>query len=238
MPFIITMIMNGINGSANKSLKAGIVLSDGDDAEINYITGAVSEFYKADDGTEIVKALVVIARTNMEYAKINGSGTASAAKAPEISDDTYKTIIDAMDATDGIIMNKNGEVFYAEYYQDVQTVTVSQDYLIKRLKKEADCEFFNNFMDDFQIIERDKDGSVKELMAGSVIMDGDRFVEIIGLKSKYFTVTQKGENVIFSINNGESGMSVSKARTLAAEGKSYNEILMEFFENIEFVRSQ
>lgn len=238
MPFVMTMIMNGISGTANKSLKAGAALLWDDDAETNYITGTVSELYKADDGTEIVKALVVMARTNMEYEKLNGAGSISAASAPKISDDTYNVIKDAMKATEGIIMKKDGEVFYAEYYQDMQTFTMSQDQLIKLLKKHEDCEFSNNFMEDFQIIERDKDGSVKELMVGSVVMEGKRFAEITGLKSTSFTVSQKGENVIFTINGSNDGMSVSRARALAAEGKSYNEILMEFFKNIEFVRSQ
>ena len=235
LPFFITVIMGGLNGVKTGRKNANAVLSSKTDTEINYIVGTAAEFYKAEDGTEIVRALVVMARTNMEYMKLNGAETISAGPAPNISEATYEAIIQAIKDTDGIVMKKEGQVFLAECYQDMHTVTKSQDELVSLLKKQYSCEFTGSFIDDFQIIERNQDGSIKEVMAGSIVMSGDDFAKAVGLSSTAFTVSQKDESITFTMNDNDNIMSVSKARTMAQDGKSYSEILMEFYKNIEFV---
>ncbi len=83
VPFIITMIMTGVSEENRAEPAAKTVILNYDNAtEItdvtDYVIRTVAAYYQADDGTEFLKALAVIVRTYVQYAKGDGAMTDTA----------------------------------------------------------------------------------------------------------------------------------------------------------------
>lgn len=91
---------------------------------------------------------------------------------------------------------------------------------------------------DFEIVSRDSAEYVKEMRIGSTVCTGDQFRDALSLPSSNITIntsSQGGQQIqITTAGKGHGiGMSIWTAESMAAEGKSFEEILSFFFEGTE-----
>ncbi len=88
------------------------------------------------------------------------------------------------------------------------------------------------------VYTRDSAGYVLYIEYEGKKVSGEDFKEIFCLNSACFSISQKGENYIIKtkgIGHG-LGMSLYTAKILAAEGKTYTEILEYFFHDVTIVK--
>ena len=84
--------------------------------------------------------------------------------------------------------------------EDIQIVSYLREEVIHILKKKyKDIYFEDGIKNAFQIVERDEDGNVIEIMVGNVIMSGNSFAELMNLNSANFTIAFDGMDIIFTV---------------------------------------
>ena len=95
------------------------------------------------------------------------------------------------------------------------------------------------FASQTQVIERSEAGYIQTIQIGNVVFTGREVREILGLRSSDLTITQKGQDVIFTTKGygHGAGMSQYGANCLAQEGKNYKEILEYYYTDIGFEKS-
>lgn len=91
-----------------------------------------------------------------------------------------------------------------------------------------------NPIETLQIIERDTYGYVVSLQIGNVVMTGDEFAFVFGLKSPNFQIEEyDGQIRIITKGLGHGlGLSMYGAVQLAKNGKSYVEILKHYYTGV------
>lgn len=116
---------------------------------------------------------------------------------------------------------------YTFDYKDIQTKC--QAFLVAVDKEKADKTY--NFS-DFEIQEYDSAGYVSKMRIGDTICTGDQFRDALSLASSSFSLQDsEGQLKITTTGKGHGlGMSQWTADQMAKEGKSYEEILQNFFE--------
>lgn len=96
--------------------------------------------------------------------------------------------------------------------------------------------------EDFEITKYDSAGYVSEMRIGETVCTGDQFRDALSLPSGAFSFSEAetadsgDENAVKITTTGKGhglGMSLWTARQMAAEGKTYEEILSFFFEGTE-----
>ena len=87
----------------------------------------------------------------------------------------------------------------------------------------------------FTNIRQQENGSVIELDVGGVRVGGNRLRTILGLRSACFSVSFEGAAVTFAVTGYGHGVGMSQygANVLAAEGKTYREILAWYYTGTE-----
>lgn len=88
-----------------------------------------------------------------------------------------------------------------------------------------------------QIIERSEGGYVLKIQIGNKIISGADLRLILGLKSSNFTISQNGDNVLFTTKGYGHGVGMSQygANFMAQDGNTYKEILKHYYQGIEIV---
>lgn len=116
---------------------------------------------------------------------------------------------------------------YTFDYKEIQTKC--QAFLVAVDKEKADKTY--NFS-DFEIQEYDSAGYVSKMRIGETICTGDQFRDALSLASSSFSLQDsEGQLKITTTGKGHGlGMSQWTADQMAKEGKSYEEILQNFFE--------
>ena len=116
---------------------------------------------------------------------------------------------------------------YTFDYKEIQTKC--QAFLVAVDKEKADKTY--NFS-DFEIQEYDSAGYVSKMRIGDTICTGDQFRDALSLASSSFSLQDsEGQLKITTTGKGHGlGMSQWTADQMAKEGKSYEEILQNFFE--------
>lgn len=122
----------------------------------------------------------------------------------------------------------------SESYQS--SVSFSKEEFVKKLRK-ADEKIALSIevpLETMQIIKRDKGGYVEELQIGNVVMSGDKFMNIFGLNSPNFQVEESdGQICIITKGLGHGiGLSIYGANLLAKSGKTYTEILQNYYSEV------
>ena len=89
---------------------------------------------------------------------------------------------------------------------------------------------------DFEITAYDSAGYVSRLRIGNTVCTGDQFRDALSLPSSAFSFSEAGEGELQITTTGKGhglGMSIWTAEQMAKEGKTYDEILVFFFEGTE-----
>ncbi len=121
-----------------------------------------------------------------------------------------------------------------------QTVMTEEEVISKLQAKKPELSVAKGgFASQTQVIKRSKAGYIQEIQIGNVVFTGREVREILGLRSSDFTITQKGNEVIFTTRGygHGAGMSQYGANCLAKEGKNYKEILEYYYTGINFEKS-
>lgn len=116
---------------------------------------------------------------------------------------------------------------YNMEYKEIQSKC--QSFLVAVDKENAKKTF--NFA-DFEIQEYDEAGYVSKMRIGDTICTGEQFREALSLASSAFTLQDASENLrITTMGKGHGlGMSQWTANEMAKAGKTYEEILQNFFD--------
>jgi stage II sporulation protein D len=90
----------------------------------------------------------------------------------------------------------------------------------------------------FSNIERTDSGMVKRLTVGGVSLSGMDFRFLCGLRSANFTISYQSDRLILkTLGYGHGvGMSQHGAKVLAQEGKTYEEILMHYYQGATLLK--
>ncbi len=118
-----------------------------------------------------------------------------------------------------------------------QTVMTEEEVISKLQAQKPELSVAKGgFASQTQVIERSEAGYIQTIQIGNVVFTGRQVREILGLRSSDFTITQSGENVIFTTKGygHGAGMSQYGANALAQEGKGYKEILEYYYTDISF----
>lgn len=113
-------------------------------------------------------------------------------------------------------------------YQEIQQLC--RDFLVAEENSES-AEKGYNFA-DFEILEMDSSGYVRQMRMGDTVCTGDQFRDALSLSSSAFSFYESIKGLkITTIGKGHGlGMSQWTANEMAKEKKNYEEILQSFFE--------
>lgn len=116
----------------------------------------------------------------------------------------------------------------------LETVSIPAETVRKTLcNAEPDCVFGENPAEWFSAPEYSAAGTVLSIQAGGVRFDGQRFRELLALRSAAFSV-EYAENAFQFTTKGfghDVGMSQFGANALAKQGADYTEILAHYYPN-------
>ena len=120
-------------------------------------------------------------------------------------------------------------------YQEIQQLC--RDFLVAEENSES-AEKGYNFA-DFEILEMDSSGYVRQMRMGDTVCTGDQFRDALSLSSSAFSFYESIKGLkITTIGKGHGlGMSQWTANEMAKEKKNYEEILQFFFDGIGIVVS-
>ncbi len=168
----------------------------------------------------------------------------------------YDIIVSAVNATKGIIMKKNNELFKSFYFSTSNGYTESSLTVFKEgnlesvsspwdkenknyevttsFEKSMLEEIFGGF-NSINVGKRNETNHVEEVTIDNKIISGIEFRKLLNLRSTDFEITKKnGSYEITTRGYGHGvGMSQFGANMLAKENKTYEEILKYYYGNIE-----
>ena len=131
--------------------------------------------------------------------------------------------------------DEKAKEFYAEteMAQDKAASLLQQKYKGLKLTE-------GSLADQMQILERTEAGYVSKIQIGNMVFTGRQVREALGLRSSNFTFEQRENDIIFKTKGygHGAGMSQYGANYMAAEGKSYKEILEYYYSGIEIKKYQ
>lgn len=215
-----------------------------------YVIGVTASQIPLDYDMEAVKAQMVIARTNLyrmeqekevwegDYLTLTELETAGAAEKfleaqkatrGEILVYEDKPIMASFHALSAGATRDGNEAFQSEEYGYLKSRTCPAD---KKASQYRTVVQIDPSWADMEILKRDSAGYVQQLKAGTSIMSGEEFRNLLGLASSNFDIEKNGDGIFlttYGIGHG-FGMSQYTAQQLALSGKSYEEILGYFFE--------
>lgn len=179
-------------------------------------------------------------------------------------DEYYNKVKQAVDETKGEIIEYNGERITPLYFSISNGYTEnSEDYwdneipYLKSVSSEWDktapkyeevVEFdlktlrtkFNNSKltkKDFTILSRTEGKKVDEVLIGNKVYSGREVRELLGLRSSDFTFEFKDNKMLITTRGYGHGVGMSQygADQLAKMGKSYQQILQYYYQNINII---
>lgn len=117
------------------------------------------------------------------------------------------------------------------------TSTISVDDFINRIKaKYNDAEISRrNIRNCIEVESYTQGGSVKEIRVGNKNLRGVELRKILNLNSTNFSVSYKGNDIIFSCRGYGHGVGMSQwgANAMAKNGAGYDEILKHYYNGVD-----
>lgn len=167
-----------------------------------------------------------------------------------ISDKIYE---DAVENTEGKVLLADGKLNLVPYHEisggttrDGETVLGSSEYqYLKSVDSSADenaPDYFSStyiskrqLPKELKIKERDSAGYVLSLQADDKILEGEMFALGMGLASSNFSIQETGNKIRFLCRGKGHGLGFSQygGNELAKNGNSWEEILEEYFPEME-----
>jgi stage II sporulation protein D len=91
-----------------------------------------------------------------------------------------------------------------------------------------------------KIIERTDGNRVGKIQIGGKTLTGKEVRDALGLKSSDFTWTLKGNNIVINTKGFGHGVGMSQygANGMAAEGKTYKEIVQHYYKGVEIASAE
>lgn len=117
-------------------------------------------------------------------------------------------------------------------YTEIQSLC--RDFLVAEEDEDKAAQGYT--YDDFEVRSCDSAGYVSELRIGNTICTGDQFRDALSLPSSAFSFSEEDDDNIKITTTGKGhglGMSIWTADQMAKEGKTFEEILVFFFEGTE-----
>lgn len=172
----------------------------------------------------------------------------------------YEKIKNAVASTQDLIMTYDGEVICSMYFsstngytEDAQLVFgTTQEYLksvsspepssevTKVFSKNEFCQKLGITCNEIKIsnIEKSSTGRINSIMINNQTFKGTELRNILGLRSTDITI-ETGENITITTKGYGHGVGMSQygANTLANNGKTYEEILKYYYQNINIVKN-
>lgn len=250
LPYLSVSVING---------SERILLNYRPDPEV-YLTAVLSCQISPDYELQTVEAQAVIARSNLfrkfaeeenrlDVLREMGKSIKNQWKW-WISDEIYE---DAVENTEGKVLLVDGKLDLVPYHEisggttrDGETVFGSSEYqYLKSVDSSADKNspdyFSSTYISERQlpkelkIKERDSAGYVLSLQADDKILEGEMFAVGMGLPSSNFSIQKTGNKVRFLCRGKGHGLGFSQygGNELAKDGSSWEEILEEYFPEME-----
>lgn len=250
LPYLSVSVING---------SEKILLNYRPDPEA-YLTAVLSCQISPNYEIQTVEAQAVIARSNlfrkfadeenrMDVLREMGKGIKNQWKW-WISDEIYE---EAVENTEGKVLLVDGKLNLVPYHEisagitrDGEAVLGSSEYqYLKSVDSSADKNspdyFSSTYISERQlpkelkIKERDSAGYVLSLQADDKILEGEMFALGMGLPSSNFSIQKIGNKVRFLCKGKGHGLGFSQygGNELAKEGSSWEEILEEYFPEME-----
>lgn len=117
------------------------------------------------------------------------------------------------------------------------TSSISVDEFINKIKsKYSDTEISkSNIRNCIEVQSYTQGGSVKEIRVGNENISGVEFRKILNLNSTNFSVSYKGNDIIFSCKGYGHGVGMSQwgANAMAKNGVAYDEILKHYYDGVD-----
>lgn len=120
-----------------------------------------------------------------------------------------------------------------------EVVRLMKEAAVKRGGEEPELSE-GQVMDTIQLVSRDKAGYVKEIQIGAHIYTGEEIQAALGLPSAAFTL-EEHEGMVRAVCKGIGhgyGLSQQGAHGMAQEGKTAEEILKYYYQNIIIISSK
>jgi len=95
-----------------------------------------------------------------------------------------------------------------------------------------------NASQDIQIVSKTEDGYIVKLQAGNVVLGGEAFAGLVGLKSAFLTIETGNEGSVRITSKGIGsgiGLSLNTANCMALENSTYTDIIQKFYDGVEIV---
>ena len=250
LPYLSVSVING---------SERILLNYRPDSEV-YLTAVLSCQISPDYELQTVEAQAVIARSNLfrkfaeeenrlDVLREMGKSIKNQWKW-WISDEIYE---DAVENTEGKVLLVDGKLNLVPYHEisggttrDGETVFGSSEYqYLKSVDSSADKnspDYFSStyiserqLPKELEIKERDSAGYVLSLQADDKILEGEMFALGMGLPSSNFSIQKTGSKVRFLCRGKGHGLGFSQSggNELAKDGSLWEEILEEYFPEME-----
>lgn len=116
---------------------------------------------------------------------------------------------------------------------------------IKMSKKEVAETLKQNYNDiiiddehlenQIQIIEKDKAGYIKSIQIGNLILEGEKFRDVLGIPSSNFKIYLAGNDLIFDVVGSGLGIGLSQdgANEMVKQGKDYKEVIEYYYTGVD-----
>lgn len=253
VPYLVTIFINGPQ-SCLKSKNA--------DPE-EFLPFLVSRQIPGECDAETMKAQAVITRTNFYFQMQTKDMLTVLKESFQKHSDLiwfqflkdYPKFTDAAEATEELVLTKDGEFYQVPYHKVSAGITRSgseilgEEYsYLESVDSRQDKESYqyltsvyvekSRLPDKLEIGEKDSQGYVMTVFIDGEGISGEAFAKEMGLASSNFSIQEVGEKIRF-LCRGEGhgfGMSQFGADFLAEEGDSYKEILSTYFPQFELER--
>lgn len=251
LPYLLSLFMNDIDT---------VVLSRKFEPE-SLLPFILCTQISAEYEVETVKAQAVIARSNL-YRKIEEKDDLSflyeeqkrCADKQELIIEAFSDIYEkAVNETAGQILTVNGELKLIPFHEisagmtrDGEIAFHDPEYAyLQSVNSSADKnspDYLNStyialqqMPDMLKIGERDQSGYVVSLAADENILEAEAFAKAMGIASSNFSIQEIGDKVRFLSRGKGHGLGFSQygANELAKEGKTWEELLMQYFPEME-----
>lgn len=133
------------------------------------------------------------------------------------------------------VVETSGEENYIQYKSEVE---FTKNQFIEKIKeKHPDFEINFEDIDCIKIVNINDSNRITSIKIGNLTLSGVEVRSLLGLKSTNFTFEITDEIIKFTvIGYGHGvGMSQTGANSLAKEGKTAEEIIKHFYQNVEIV---
>lgn len=247
IPYIITIIFNGINTA---------LINNKFDLEMAMpilVAGQIRENYEL----ETIKSQTIIARSNFCQAikEQDNLGVALGQIKKEVNEEIIYRVLkcgkyeNAVEETAGEILTCENELKQVPYHEisagqtrDGEEVFHSKEgSYLKSVHSDVDKEskdFLNSIYinknilpKELKIKARDSAGYVTEILADGKVLEGESFRKGMGLTSANFTMQEIGDQIRFLCKGKGHGMGLSQygADNMARNGSSDEDILEYYF---------